>query len=219
MKPLFITFEGLDGSGKSTHLTAAGRWFQQQDLPCLVTKNPGGTRLGQCIRQAVLDPEAGHIDGRVEVLMMFADRRHHLLEVVDPALAEGRFVLCDRFSDSTRAYQGFGRGVSLELIDRVDELATDHRRPDHTVFFEVSPEEAQRRGQSASRRKKAGGVDRIDAENLEFYQRVEEGYLTLAAAEPQRFGRVDAMGSKEETWEQVEALLARWVEEARSQRP
>ena len=151
----------------------------------MVTKNPGGTRLGQCIRQAVLDPEAGHIDGRVEVLLMFADRRHHLLEVVDPALAAGSFVLCDRFSDSTRAYQGHGRGVDLKLIDEVDELATGRRRPDRTLLFDVTAPEAQNRGQSANRREKEGGVDRIDAEDLAFYERVREGYRSLEAGEPE----------------------------------
>ncbi|MCB1034677.1 MAG: dTMP kinase [Acidobacteria bacterium] len=219
MKPLFITFEGLDGSGKSTHIAAAGLWFERRGLPAAVTKNPGGTRLGQCVRQAVLDPEAGHIDGRVEVLLMFADRRHNLLEVVEPALAEGRFVLCDRFSDSTRAYQGYGRGVPLEVIDRVDELATAHRRPDRTILFDVTPAEAQKRGQSSSRRQQEGGVDRIDAEDLAFYERVRKGYFELAESEPSRFARVDAMGSREETWQQVEALLERWVEEARSLDP
>lgn len=215
MKPLFITFEGLDGSGKSTHIAAAGRWFRDQGLPCVMTKNPGGTRLGQCVRQAVLDPGAGHIDGRVEVLLMFADRRHNLLEVVDPALDAGSFVLCDRFSDSTRAYQGYGRGADLALIDQVDELSTGSRRPDRTVLFDVSAEEARQRGQSASRRLTQGGVDRIDAEDLAFYQRVRKGYRVLAASEPARFGTVDAMGTREATWQQVEALLRRWVEEAR----
>lgn len=219
MKPFFITFEGLDGSGKSTHLATAGRWFEEQKLPHVITKNPGGTRLGQCIRQAVLDPDAGHIDGRVEVLLMFADRRHHLLEVVDPALAAGSFVLCDRFSDSTRAYQGHGRGVDLELIDQVDELATGNRRPHRTLLFDVSAAEARLRGQSASRRQEEGGVDRIDAEDLEFYERVRQGYRRLEAEEPERFGRVDAMGAKEDTWSQVEAFLRRWVEEARSLSP
>ena len=150
---------------------------------------------------------------------MFADRRHNLLEVVEPALAEGRFVLCDRFSDSTRAYQGYGRGVPLEVIDRVDELATAHRRPDRTILFDVTPEEAQKRGQSSSRRQQEGGVDRIDAEDLAFYERVRKGYFELAESEPSRFARVDAMGSREETWQQVEALLERWVEEARSPDP
>ncbi|MCH9649833.1 MAG: dTMP kinase [Deltaproteobacteria bacterium] len=207
MAPLFFTFEGLDGSGKSTHLKRAAEWLQQQGVAVEVTHQPGGTALGQRIRQAVLDPDGGHIDGRVELLLMFADRRHHLLETIEPALASGRHVLCDRFSDSTRAYQGHGRGVPLSLIDEVDRIATDLRRPDRTLLFDLLPEQARSRGQSSKRRSQKGGVDRIDAEGLAFYQRVRDGYLELVEAEPERFIVIDASGSREETWEQVRGAL------------
>jgi dTMP kinase len=219
MRPLFITFEGLDGGGKSTHLRHAVRWLKERGIPLQVTHEPGGTPLGRCIRQAVLHPGAGPVDGRVELLLMFADRRHHLLEVVEPALAAGRNVISDRFSDSTRAYQGGGRGVPQELIDQVDELATERRRPDRTLLFDLSPEEARERGQSHSRRQKEGGVDRIDAEDLAFYGRVRAVYLDLARREPERFQVIDASGSRERTWAQVEALLVEWfppVEEEES---
>lgn len=202
MTALFITFEGLDGSGKSTHLKRSAAWLREQGHAVEETKEPGGTRLGRHLREAILDPAEGSVDGRVELLVMFADRRHHLRELVEPAQAAGRHVLCDRFSDSTRAYQGYGRGVPMELIDRVDELATDRRRPDATLLFDLSPEQAQRRSQSAKRRR-SGRVDRIDAEDLAFYGRVRDGYLAMARSEADRFRVVDASGPKEQTWSQV----------------
>ena len=116
----FITFEGLDGSGKSTHLRSAAAWFAARQLPHLVTHEPGGTPLAQAIREVFLDRRWGGIDGTVELLLVFASRRQHLLEKIDPALALGRHVLCDRFTDSTFAYQGGGRGVARETIDRID---------------------------------------------------------------------------------------------------
>ncbi len=204
MSGRFITFEGLDGSGKSTHLEHAASWLAGQDVAVYSTHEPGGTDLGRAIRAAVLDPAQPRIDGRVELLLMFADRRHHLLEAIDPALAAGKVVLCDRFSDSTRAYQGHGRAVPAALIDAVDDIATGSRRPDRTLLFDLPAELARDRGQSAGRR---AGVDRIDAEDLAFYERVRQGYLALAAAEPHRFVKVDAAGSREETWRQVERFL------------
>lgn len=203
MKPLFITFEGLDGSGKSTHLRRAAEWLQARGVSFCQTHEPGGTPLGDAIRGVFLDPVWGRLDGRVELLMVFASRRQHLMELVDPALEAGRLVLCDRFTDSTHAYQGFGRGVPQELIREVDRLATGGRRPALTLLFDLPALVAQRRGQSSTRRKK-GGVDRLDAEELAFYERVREGFRSLAEAEPERFRIIDASGSKEETWEQVQ---------------
>ena len=158
MPPLFITFEGLDGSGKSTHLRRASAWLAERGVPHIVTHEPGGTPLGDALRGVFLDPKWGGIDGVVEVLLVFASRRQHLLEVIDPALRQGRHVLCDRFTDSTRAYQGYGRGVPLGLIDQVDRLATDGRRPDRTLLFDLPAEAARARGHSPSRRQR-GAAD------------------------------------------------------------
>jgi dTMP kinase len=205
MAPLFITFEGIDGSGKSTHLRRAAAWLEGQGVPLQVTHEPGGTPLGDALRRAFLDPELGAVDGRVELLVVFASRRQHLLEVIEPALAAGRHVLCDRFTDSTRAYQGYGRGVPLELIDEVERFATGGRTPDRTLLFDLPPEAARARGHSPRRR---GGVDRLDAEALDFYRRVREGYLELAAREPQRIRVIDSSRDSAETALQVEAALA-----------
>ena len=213
-RPLFITFEGLDGSGKSTHLRQASAWLatwpEDRSVDHLLTHEPGGTPLGDALRAVFLDPRWGEMDGTVELLLVFASRRQHLLEVVDPALAAGRHVLCDRFTDSTRAYQGYGRGVPLERIDQVDRVATGGRVPDRTLLFDLPPELARSRGHSPARVRR-GAADRLDAEGVLFYQRVREGFLELARREPERFRIVDSSGDASETQAAVRAALTEWL--------
>jgi len=209
-RPLFITFEGLDGSGKSSHLRQSAAWLEERGLPHLVTHEPGGTPLGDALRSVFLDPKWGEMDGTVELLVVFASRRQHLLEVIDPALAAGRHVLCDRFTDSTRAYQGYGRGVPLDRIGQVDRIATGGRTPDRTLLFDLPPEDARARGHSPSRRRR-GTADRLDAEGLAFYERVREGFLDLARSEPGRFRIVDSSGEAAETQARVRAALEEWL--------
>lgn len=205
MQGKFITFEGLDGSGKSTHLARSADWLEQAGISCRATKEPGGTPLGDALRGVFLDPCWGALDGTVESLVIFASRRQHLLEVIEPALAAGHHVLCDRFTDSTVAYQGHGRGVSLDLIQRIDTIATGGQVPDHTLLFDLPAEEAHRRGQSATREV----VDRLDAEDLAFYRRVREGYSELVRAYPERFETIDSSGPAERTELQVRQVLTR----------
>jgi dTMP kinase len=176
-----------------------------------VTHEPGGTPLGDTVRGIFLDPRWGAMDGTVELLLVFASRRQHLIEVIEPALAAGRHVLCDRFTDSTRAYQGAGRGVPLPLIEQVDRVATGGRVPDRTLLFDLPAEEARARGHSPSRRER-GAADRLDAEGLAFYERVRRGFLERARDEPERFRTVDSSRSSEETQAQVRAELGRWFE-------
>ena len=213
MPPLFITFEGLDGSGKSTHLRRASTWLTERGIPHVVTHEPGGTPLGDALRALFLDPRWGAMDGVVELLLVFASRRQHLLEVIEPALREGKHVLCDRFTDSTRAYQGYGRGVPLDVIDQVDRLATGGRTPDRTLFFDLPAAEARSRGHSPSRRGR-GEADRLDAEGLEFYQRVRRGFVEMAERDAPRFRVVRSAGPVKETEEQVRQALADLLEGA-----
>jgi dTMP kinase len=208
--PLFITFEGLDGSGKSTHLRRASAWLEERGIPHIVTHEPGGTPLGDAVRAIFLDPRWGTVDGTVELLLVFASRRQHLIEVIEPALAAGRHVLCDRFTDSTRAYQGYGRGVPLSLIEQVDGVATGGRVPDRTLLFDLTAEEARVRGHSPSRRAR-GAADRLDAEGLAFYERVRRGFLEISRSEPERFRTVDSSGGADITQERVRAELGRWL--------
>lgn len=217
MPGLFITFEGLDGSGKSTHLARTARWLADHGLDTRVTHEPGGTPLGDVVRQAFLAADRGPADGRVELLLVFAARRQHLLEVIDPALAAGEIVLCDRFTDSTVAYQGHGRGVPADVIARLDQLATGGRRPHRTLLFDLPAEEARRRGHSHERHRR-GGVNRIDREEIAFYDRVRDGYRALAAGEPERFRVIDSAGAPEATERQVRAALADLVADRTGER-
>jgi dTMP kinase len=210
MPPQFITFEGLDGSGKSTHLRRASAWLEGRGVPHVVTHEPGGTPLGDALRAVFLDKRWDTVDGVVEVLLVFASRRQHLLEVIDPALRAGQHVLCDRFTDSTRAYQGYGRGVPLDLIDQVDQVATGGRRPDRTLLFDLPAEEARDRGHSPSRRDR-GAADRLDAEALEFYERVRRGFLEMARDDP-RFHLIPSAGSPGATEARVRRALADLLE-------
>ncbi len=203
----FLTFEGLDGSGKSTHLRRLAAWLESRGESVCVTQEPGGTDLGEALRSLFLDRRY-RTDGRIEALLVFASRRHHLLERIEPALAEGRAVLCDRFTDSTLVYQGVGRGVPAELLLSLDEVATGTRRPDRTLLFDVPPETARRRVGSEERARSGEGVTRFDAEELPFYQRVRKGYLRLVEAEPERFRVIDSSGPREATFSRVLASVA-----------
>lgn len=219
MAGLFITFEGLDGSGKTTHLRRVASRLDERRIPCKVTHEPGGTPLGDALRRVFLDRRWGAMDGTVELLVVFASRRQHLLEVIDPALEQGIHVLCDRFTDSTYAYQGRGRGVPTELIDEVDRVATGGRTPDRTLLFDLPAAAARSRGHSRSRRE-SGEADRLDAEELAFYENVREAFLERAAGEPERFRVIDSSGSRQETWTQVEEALADlWVEREEAAAP
>jgi dTMP kinase len=208
----FITFEGPDGSGKSTHLHRAAGWLTGRGLRVVCSREPGGTPLGQAVRQVFLDSPWSEADGGVEALLVFAARRQHLREVIDPALAGGQWVLCDRFTDSTLAYQGAGRGQSAARLLELDRWATGGRRPERTLLFDLPVEIARRRSHSDGRRARAGKVNRLDSEDLEFYERVRACYLDLAAAEPERFRLIDASGPVEATARQVEAALVDLVE-------
>ncbi|MDE2923373.1 MAG: dTMP kinase [Acidobacteriota bacterium] len=200
MSGLFITFEGLDGSGKSTQLKRVAADLERRGVAHVVTREPGGTPFADLLRELFLRHEAAQVDGVVELMLVFASRRQHLIEVIEPAVAADAVVLCDRFTDSTYAYQGGGRGVPRGAIEEADRLATGCRTPDRTLFFELSPEEAQRR-------RREGATDRIDRESLAFYRRVHEAYGGRIAAEPERFRVIDATASIDDVARAVESAL------------
>lgn len=211
MGALFVTFEGLDGSGKSSHLEEAGRWLDEHGAAHRRTLEPGGTALGGGIRALFLDDLWSGVDGMVEALMIFAARRQNLLEVIEPSLLAGQHVLCDRFTDSTLAYQGYGRGVAISSLLALDELATGGRRPDLTLLFDLSAETARQRSHGAAGEQRRVN-DRLDREELAFYERVRRGYLELAAAEPERFRTIDSSGPREVTAAAVREALAELIE-------
>lgn len=210
----FITFEGLDGSGKSTQMRLAAEWLGAEGIEVVATHEPGGTPLGAAVREIFLDSRWGAMDGVVELLLVSASRRQHVLEVIVPALRRGAWVLCDRFTDSSWAYQGSGREVPGDQITLAEALATGGLRPELTLLFDLPAEAARERGKSP-RRLASGGVDRLDAEELDFYERVRAGFLERARADPARFRIVDSSGSKEQTAAAVRAALEPLLHEAR----
>ena len=183
---LFVTFEGIEGSGKTTQVARAAAWMQAQGLPVLATRNPGGTELGRLLRDALLHSR-GHIDAGAELLLMMADRRHHLKTMIEPALAEGTHVLCDRYTDASRAYQGAGRGLGEKRVDELHERWC-RRDPDRTYLFDLPVDAALAR--VAKRR--GASYDRFEEEDRDFHERVRAAYRRRARQEPKRFVVIDA---------------------------
>lgn len=178
----FITFEGTEGSGKSTQ---ARRLANALGPDTLLTQEPGGTLLGRSIRDLLLDPRHREMAPATEVLLFFADRAQHVAQVVRPALEAGRTVVCDRYVDSSLAYQGYGRRLPMPLLNAVAELATGGLRPDLTIFVDVQV------ATGLARVGARGAHDRLEAEIVEFHERVRAGYLEMAAADPRRWVRLD----------------------------
>jgi dTMP kinase len=205
----FITFEGIDGCGKSTQLRMLASVLRLRQLEVVTTREPGGTPLGQKLRHALLEAE-GQVDPLAELLLYAADRAQHVRALVRPALASNHIVLSDRYADATVAYQGAGRGFEPSLIKEVVELATGGLKPDLTLLFDLPVEEARERASNRTRNGRAG--DRLDSEDAAFHQRVREAYLKIAAAEPERFRVVDAAASVEETHTLVLNLVMPFLE-------
>jgi len=197
----FITFEGLDGCGKTSQMRSAGRWLEDSGYEVVLLREPGGTETSERIRAIVLDAELKGMTDKCEA-MLFAAARAQLVEaLIEPALRRGAVVLCDRFVDSSIAYQGYGRMLGAELVAQINSPAIGALRPDCTLFFDIGPEIA------AERKKNMDAPDRMELEALEFNQRVYQGYRALADQHPQRIRRVDASVPIEEVEEQVAARL------------
>ncbi len=196
---LFITFEGIDGAGKSTHVQAAAQWWRVRGREVLVTREPGGTPLAEALRALFLGRE---MDALTEVLLVFAARRDHLRQAIEPALAQGQVVLCDRFTDATFAYQGAGRGFDAAALSTLETWVQQGRQPDLTLWFRLAPAEAARRRASAR------APDRLEQEDAAFFERVDQGYAQRAQAAPARFCVLDAAQSRQGVWAEVERALA-----------
>lgn len=201
MPGTFITIEGGEGAGKSTIMRRVAAWLDERGHRVVSTREPGGTELAEKLRAILLDRNTVGLAGQAELLLMFAARAQHLAELIRPALERGETVLCDRFTDATWAYQGGGRGLPREDIATLERLVHGDLQPDLTLLLDLSVEQGLQR---ASRR---GAADRFEKESAEFLGRVREAYLERAAAAPQRFVRVDAAGSVEAVWAQVEQAL------------
>ena len=193
-----ITFEGADGTGKSTQIRALESYLIQRGYSCVVTREPGGTALGKLIRKVLLEGEGHEIASSTELFLYLADRAQHVNDVILPAIKAGKIVLCDRFTDSTIAYQGYGRGIELSLLRQLNHIADHGLRPDLTVLFDCPPLVGLAR--TAGRQSETGRrqEDRFEREKMEFHEKVRAGFLEIARAEPQRFRIIDATRSIEE---------------------
>lgn len=209
MSPAFITFEGIDGCGKSTQMRMLASELRLRGQEVVTTREPGGTSLGSRLREALLDAQE-QVDPLAELLVFAADRAQHVRALVRPALESGRIVLSDRYADATVAYQGAGRGFTSELIAQVVELATGGLKPDLTLVFDLEVDESRRR---AHRRLQKGHAhDRLDLEDVAFHSRVRDAYLKIAANEPERVRIIDANGSVEDTHAAVVSLVIPFLE-------
>lgn len=198
MSGRFITFEGIDGAGKSSHIEALAGWLRARGQRVLVTREPGGTELAEALRELVLHRP---MDAMTEALLVFAARRDHLRTRIEPAMAEGSHVLCDRFTDATFAYQGAGRGFDRDVLRTLEGWVQQGRQPDLTVWFDLPASVAAQRRQAARR------PDRFEAEDEAFFARVRDGYAARVASDPQRFAVIDADQPLPAVWQQVQVAV------------
>lgn len=201
---IFITFEGGEGCGKSTQIECLASFLREKGKDVVVTREPGGTPLGERVRELLKDPKGDSPTARSELLLFLAARAQLVEKVIIPALEQGCCVLSDRFSDSTFAYQGYGRGLPLETVRLIDAFACDALVPDLTMLLDLDPAEAALRMRA---REAATGTqaDRIECAGDAFHARLREGFRTLAAAEPSRFVTIDAAGAPDNVWQRVKA--------------
>lgn len=203
---VFVALEGGEGAGKSTQAALLAEWLEGLGQRVLLTREPGGTDVGKVLRRIVLDNETGELSPRTEALVYAADKAEHVDRVVLPALAEGAVVMTDRYVDSTLAYQGAGRALEISELEAVARWATSNLRPHLTVVLDIDPAIGLTRFE---------GADRIEAEPLEFHQRVRQHFLDLAAADPAHYLVVDASGTPAQIHEQIRAAMLPWIERAR----
>lgn len=206
MEGQLIIFEGIEGGGKSSQLELTQQWLLSGGLgkpvEVITTREPGGTDVGKKLRSLLLNDYYLDLDPRSELLLYAADRAQHVQEVLKPHLAQGKIVLCDRFIDSTTAYQGYGRSLDLKLIHQLNAIAADGLESNLTLWLDVAVETG------LERVKQRGKRDRLDRADIAFHQRVREGYVTLAQQFPQRIVRIDANGTTEQVQAQIQRVLS-----------
>jgi dTMP kinase len=194
----FITVEGIDGAGKSTHIEALAGWIRDRGHEVLLTREPGGTPLAEQLRELVLHHP---MDALTEVLLVFGARRDHLSQQILPALSRGATVLCDRFTDASFAYQGGGRGLDLRVLTQLEDWVQQGRQPDLTIWFDLPAAAA------AARRAAARVPDRFEIQDAAFFERAIAGYARRREQMPERFVRIDALAERSAVWQQIEATL------------
>lgn len=201
MKGKFITFEGCDGCGKSTQLKLLSDYLTEKNIPHIFTREPGGGEISEAIRGILLNGKNGSMTDECEALLFAAARVQHLSDRVEPALKEGKLVICDRYVDSSLAYQAFGRGLGADFIRKINAYALENYLPNVTVFIDLTPEAAFKRKHGADEN------DRLEQAGMAFHKRVYEGYVSLAESEPQRIARVDGNQTPQKIFDDVIKVL------------
>ncbi|OOV88251.1 dTMP kinase [Oceanospirillum linum] len=203
----FITLEGSEGVGKSTNLAFVQQWLEKNGFQPLMTREPGGTPMAEEIRELLLTQRDEDVSEKAELLLMFAARAQHLDEKILPELARGRCVVSDRFTDATYAYQGYARGLNLDWIAQLEQLVQETVRPDLTILLDLSTDVARQR------MNKRGTTDRFEQEQAQFFDRVRQGYLVRAKAEPERFAVIDASQALEQVQQDIADVLQRFFDQ------
>ncbi len=206
MKGIFISIEGIEGTGKSTQSTLLANYLRDKGVGVTQTAEPGGTRISLSIRELLLSPESTDMEPLTELLLYNAARVQHIKEIVMPALLRGDVVITDRFSDSTMAYQGYGRGIGLDIIDSLDAVATGRLRPNLTILLDIDVETGLMRNRNIQKR------DRLELEDISFHEKVRKGFLSMAAGEPDRIRLVDCSDGVEEVHRKIVAIVDAFLE-------
>ena len=205
---MFISFEGIEGSGKTTQAKHTVRFLQDKGHDCVITREPGGTRIGEKIRAILLDPLSKDMDPLTELLLYTADRAQHIKEYILPLLSDGKMVLCDRYYDATMAYQGFARGLNIGLIEKIHKLLFENLKPDITLLLDLPPEIGlERAWKQINNGNRVSQETRFEEERLSFHKRVRAGYLELSRLEPERFRVIDASKDAHEIREEIIKIL------------
>ncbi|WP_445492839.1 dTMP kinase [Niallia sp. 03133] len=202
---LFITLEGPEGAGKTSILEMLAEHYKKSGMKVLKTREPGGIKIAEKIRNIILDPDHTEMDARTEALLYASARRQHLVEKVMPALKEGYIVLCDRFIDSSLAYQGYARGLGIDEVLNINEFAINGLMPNATIYFDIDPKLGLERINKTKERE----INRLDLEELEFHERVQEGYYQVMKKFPNRMMRIDASQPILKVFQQAEKVLNR----------
>src|SRR5688572_26718713 len=198
----FVSFEGIEGCGKTTQITLLSDVLTQRGIAHSVTREPGGTAVGEGIRKILLHSETIHLTAAAELLLFYASRSQNILEKIEPSLAQGEVVICDRFYHASMAYQGYGRGIPIDFIEKLTELVCGNRRPEITVLLDIEPEIGLTRAR-ARNSKRAEDEGRFEMEDVRFYTKIRNGYLELAAREPQRIQVINADRSIDEVHKNI----------------
>ena len=210
---LFITFEGVEGSGKTTQIRRLKRYLTQKGIPCKVTREPGGCPIGERIRKVLLNPDHREMTPLSELFLYEASRTQHVKEVIEPLLKRGTVVLCDRFTDASIAYQGYGRKVDLSWVVRLNRLSSEGIKPDVTFLLDCPIDLGLKRAIRRNRALNQEKEDRFEREKVQFHRRVRGGYLSIAKKEPQRVRVIDTRQTEERVFEKIRKIVDNLIED------